>query len=258
MRKVDGGQVHEAKATGLARLTALWPLMMAFAITIAFAAATAQAQTDSARMMTMAEHAMMGHADSIAMRHMTMTAARAPTHKDSVRAKEVAAELKRAIAKYEDTAAAVADGFKMFLPNVKNQRVYHFTNYGWALMEAFRFSAGRPTSLLYSRGEGGKLRLIGAMYTAPRRMSASKLDDRVPLSIARWHQHVNWCVPKKSDQARWTEQKNGHPVFGPESPIATKADCEKAGGMFLDTLFGWMLHANVYESTDLGTVFGEP
>jgi hypothetical protein len=111
----------------------------------------------------------------------------------------------------------------MFLPGLKNQRVFHFTNGSRALMEAFRFNAEKPTSLLYKRGSDGKLKLVGAMYTMPKRASMEKLDDRVPLSVARWHKHVNWCVPKKGSESRWFEQKDGHPLFGPESPVATKA-----------------------------------
>jgi hypothetical protein len=34
------------------------------------------------------------------------------------------------------------------------------------------------------------------MYIAPRRFGPDRLDARVPLSIARWHRHVRWCVPK--------------------------------------------------------------
>ncbi len=95
------------------------------------------------------------------------------------------------------------------------------------------------------------------MYTMPKRASLSRLDDRIPLSVARWHKHVNWCLPKKGDQNRWLERKNGMPVFGPESPIATKVECDKVGGQFEPTLFGWMVHANVFAGDDLGTVFGD-
>ena len=55
------------------------------------------------------------------------------------RATDVAAQLKRAIAKYQDTRAAVADGYRMFPPGVKNQEVFHCTNYGRGFKEAFRF-----------------------------------------------------------------------------------------------------------------------
>src|SRR5438874_13385010 len=78
---------------------------------------------DSARMAGMADHVMSGPMDSIMMRHMELTPARRPTHADSVRATEVAAELKRAIAKYQDTAVAVKDGYQLFLPNLKTLRV---------------------------------------------------------------------------------------------------------------------------------------
>jgi hypothetical protein len=205
----------------------------------------------------MADHAMSGPMDEHVIKNMELTPTRKATRDDSLRATRVAADLKRAIAKYQDTAVAVADGYKMFLPNLKNQKVYHFTNYGRAFKEAFRFNVEEPTSLLYKRGDNGTLTLVGAMYTVPQRASIDRLNDRVPLSIARWHKHVNWCLPKKGDEARWLETKNGRPQFGPESPVATKAACDAVGGEFHDNLFGWMLHANVYEGTDLGTIFGD-
>jgi hypothetical protein len=216
-----------------------------------------KASSDTAQMAGMADHAMSGAMDDDMMKHMELTPKRAPTHADTVRVTAVAAELKRAIAKYEDTSAAVADGYKMFLPNVKTQHVYHFTNYRRALGEAFRFDAAKPTSILYTRGADGKFHLVGAMYTMPKRASLDRLNERVPLSIARWHKHVNWCVPKKSEEARWLERRDGKPLFGPESPIATKAECDAVRGTFHPNLFGWMIHANVYESPDLGKIFAD-
>ena len=123
-------------------------------------------------------------------------------------------------------------------------------------MEALRFDVEKPTSLLYQRGPDGELELIGAMYSAPKRMRTSKLDDRVPLSIARWHKHVNWCLPPQDRPELWLTRTNGMPVFGPESPVATRWDCERVGGRFYPNLFGWMIHANVFLGEDLGTVFG--
>jgi hypothetical protein len=48
------------------------------------------------------------------------------------------------------------------------------------------------------------------MYAAPKRFGPEKLDARVPLSVAQWHKHVNWCVPRKGEMARWREQKGGN------------------------------------------------
>lgn len=213
--------------------------------------------TDSARMAGMADHAMSGPMDENMMKHMELSPARTPTHDDSLRATRLAADLKRAIAKYQDTAVAIADGYKMFLPGVKKQNVYHFTNNGRAVASVFRFDPAKPTSVLYKRGDDGKLHLVGAMYTMPRNASLKRLNDRVPLGIARWHKHVNWCIPKKGGEARWLEQKNGKPIFGPEGSIATKAECDAANGDFHEHLFGWMLHANVYEGTDLASIFAD-
>ena len=215
------------------------------------------AAMDSARMAGMADHAMSGPMDENMMKHMELTPARAATHDDTVRAMRLAGELKQAIAKYSDTTAAVADGYRMFLPNVKQQKVYHFTNYGRAFMEAFRFDAAKPTSILYARGPDGRLKLVGAMYTMPKSASLDRLNDRVPLGVARWHKHVNWCLPKKGSESRYLERKNGQPVFGPESPIATKAECDAVNGDFHPNLFGWMIHANVVEGHDLASIWGD-
>lgn len=212
---------------------------------------------DSAHMAGMADHVMSGPMDMNMMKHMELTPLRPATHDDTVRALRVADELRTAIAKYGDTALARADGYKMFLPNVKQQRVYHFTNYHHAFASAFRFDPSKPTSILYRRGDDGRLRLIGAMYTMPKNATLERLDARVPLGIARWHKHVNWCVPKKGDQARWTELRDGHPVFGPESSIATKPDCDAVQGDFHPSVFGWMIHANVIEGHDLASIWSD-
>lgn len=207
-------------------------------------------------MIGAADAAMSGPMSDNASKHLEMSPTRPATAADSVKAREVVAQLRKALAKYADTSVAVADGFKMFAPQLKQQRVYHFTNYRNAFLEAFRFDPERPTSILYRRGADGRLELIGAMYTAPKRMRVSKLDDRVPLSIARWHKHVNWCIPKRGDADRWSERKDGQPVFGPESPIASKSECAAVGGLFFASPMGWMLHANVFAGEDLATIWG--
>jgi hypothetical protein len=193
----------------------------------------------------------------VAELHMVMTPRRPLAPGDSARAAAVAAELRGAILRYRDTTAAVADGFRMFAPQIKNQKVYHFTRGANAVQEAFRFDPARPTSLLYTKGAGGRLVLVGGMYTAPKRFSPEKLDERIPLSVARWHKHVNWCIPPRGQRERWLERANGRPVFGPESPIATRRACDAVGGVFLESPLGWMVHANVMTETDPAAIWGD-
>ena len=212
---------------------------------------------DNSRTTAMTDEAMSMLADSNMMKHMRLTPLRVATHDDTVRATKLAVELRQAIAKYQDTTAAVADGYRMFAPNIKNQRVYHFTNYGRAFMAVFHFDPAKPTSILYKRGDDGSLRLVGAMYTMRKRASFDRLNERVPLGIAQWHEHVNWCLPPKGQEARFAERQNGAPVFGPESPIASKTECDMVGGRFFENLGGWMVHANVYEGHDLATIWGD-
>ena len=189
--------------------------------------------------------------------HMQMTALRPGTAADSARAAGVAAILRDALRQYADTTAAVADGYRMFNPEDTHQRIYHFTSNWNALKEAFRFDPAKPTSLLYRKETSGRFVLTGAMYSTPKGFSPEKLDARVPLSVAQWHKHVNWCIPKKGEKARWSEAKDGHAVFGPASLIATKSACDAVGGVLHETVFGWMLHANVFAGDDPGTIWGD-
>jgi len=82
--------------------------------------------------------------------HMILTPPRAPNAADSGRAAALVRTMRAALARYRDVHVAEADGFRQFLPGVK-QPVYHFTNWRWAMGEMFRFDAARPTSLLYRR-----------------------------------------------------------------------------------------------------------
>ena len=127
--------------------------------------------------------------------HMHMTELR-PVHAgDAAKAQQVVEQARPALEKYRDYKVALAEGFRIFLPNVP-QKMYHFTNYENAIGEAFRFDPAKPTSLLYEK-HGDDYKLIGAMYTAPVRFSEQQLDERIPLSMTQWHQHVNMCKPPK-------------------------------------------------------------
>jgi hypothetical protein len=174
--------------------------------------------------------------------HMKMTALRPMRTGDQERADKVVQEARSAIAKYQDYRVALGDGYQIFLPNVP-QKMYHFTNRRYAFEAAFRFNPEHPTSLLYEK-RGDDYNLIGLMYTAPRRMSEAKLDKRVPLSIAQWHQHVNLCLPPKD---RRQETLQPHPQFGLQGSISTKDACEAEGGRFIPHVFGWMVHMYPYE-----------
>jgi hypothetical protein len=91
---------------------------------------------DTASMIGAADAAMSGHLSDAAKKHMELSPERRATRADSVRAAKVVRDLRAALGKYSDTAAAVADGYRMFMPNLKTQRVYHFTNYRRAFLGA--------------------------------------------------------------------------------------------------------------------------
>jgi hypothetical protein len=181
-------------------------------------------------MQTPDMHAMAGH--------MFMTELRPLKPGDREKADAVVAAARKAMAPYGDFHRALADGYKIFLPNVP-QAQYHFTNYEYGLASRSVFDPLKPTSLLYKKTGEDSYQLVGVMYTAKVDASEEDIDQRVPLSIARWHQHINFCKAPPDQKAAY---------FGPQAKfgllgsITTAEACEAAGGQFHPHLFGWMVH----------------
>jgi len=187
-----------------------------------------------------AMQSMEGHMDMGP--HMKMTALRPVQPGDAEKAQQVVEAARKACAKYMDYHTALADGFKIFHPEIP-QKMYHFTNYAYAFEAAFSFNPEHPTSLLYEK-HGDDYKLIGAMYTAPRRFGEDQLNQRIPLSVAQWHEHVNFCAPPAD---RRNEVLTAHPQFGLRGSITTEEACEAAGGTFRPVVFSWMVHVYPFE-----------
>jgi hypothetical protein len=174
--------------------------------------------------------------------HMKMTTLRDLKPGDQEKADAVVAAARKAAEKYADYKVALADGFKIFLPNLP-QKQYHFTNYRYAFDAAISFNPDHPASLLYEKhGDGYKL--IGVMYTAPKNASWNELDQRIPLSIAQWHAHINMCIPPED---RGNEAWGRNAKFGLAGSITTRGECDAAGGKFMPQIFGWMVHVYPFE-----------
>jgi hypothetical protein len=190
-------------------------------------------------------NSMEGHMDMGP--HMKMTALRPAKPGDVARAQQIADEARKASEKYTDYHTALSDGFKIFHPELP-QKMYHFTNYGYAMEAAFRFNPEHPTSLLYEK-HGDDYKLVGVMYTAPKRFGEDQLDERIPLSVAQWHEHVNFCTaPASMTLAEKREAYLGHnPQFGLRGSITTQEACDAAGGTFHPVVFNWMVHLYPFE-----------
>jgi len=182
--------------------------------------------------------------------HMYLTSLRPQKPGDQKKADAIAAAAKEAMAPYQDYQKALADGYQIFLPNLP-QPIYHFTKYEYGRAAQRQFDPLKPTSLLYKKTADGDYKLIGAMYTDRVDASEDELNDRIPLSVAHWHQHINFCKAPEGQKAAY---------FGPDArfglmgSITTKEACDAAGGEFHPHLFGWMVHVYPYE-TDAAKVW---
>ncbi len=176
--------------------------------------------------------------------HMHMTELRTPAPGDQQKSDAIVAAAKTAMEPYQDYHKALADGYRIFLPNIP-QPQYHFTNALNGLEARRHFDPLKPTSLLYKKTPDGGYKLVGAMYTDRVDASEDELNDRIPLSIARWHQHVNFCKAPMGQNAAY---------FGPDAKfgllgsINTSEACEAAGGTFFPHILGWMVHVYPYEA----------
>lgn len=176
--------------------------------------------------------------------HMIMTQPRPLSPGDQERADAVKRAALSAMAPYQDYRKALADGFKIFFPKVP-QPQYHFTKYQNSREANRHFDPLKPSSLLYTKRPDGGYQLVGAMYTDRVDASEDELNERIPLSIAHWHQHVNFCL------APWghgSEYFGPNAKFGLQGSISTAEDCHAAGGRFLPHVLGWMVHIYPYES----------
>jgi hypothetical protein len=237
-----------------------WP---AAALACLLLAGPAFAQNPSAGMAQMAGMQGMdsGHADA----HMVMTSLRPANAADSGRAAQIVETLRTSIEKYKDYRVALADGYRIFAPQLP-EREKHFTNWRHAAEAQFRFDPAHPTSLLYDRTADGGWKLAGAMYTAPRWYSLDQLNQRVPLSVARWHRHVNYCLPPRSDlrQARQHGTEKSNAGIKQEwvrfLKITDQQTCSQQNGRWIPQIFGWMVHVYPFSSDPwhLGPSAGAP
>jgi hypothetical protein len=170
--------------------------------------------------------------------HMAMTAPRPMQPGDQEKAAAVASAAKQALAPYQDYHKALADGYRIFLPNVP-QPQYHFTNIESGLAARDHWDPLKPTSLLYKKNSDGVYTLVGAMYTDRVDATEDELNQRIPLSIAHWHQHINLCWAPKGREAEYFGREA---KFGFSGSINTQQACDAAGGRFEPHFRGWMVH----------------
>ena len=170
--------------------------------------------------------------------HMYMTVLRPQKPGDQQKADAIVAAARQAMAPYRDYRKALADGFQIFLPNIP-QPQYHFSKAANGRAARSHFDPLKPTSLLYKKTADGGYELVGVMYTDRVDASEDEINERIPLSIARWHQHVNFC---RAPPGHWSEYFGPNPRFGLLGSIHIRDTCEAAGGKFLPHALGWMVH----------------
>ena len=178
--------------------------------------------------------------------HMSMTKLRPLRSGDQARADAIVAAAKRAAERYRDYRKAEADGYTIFMPD-QHQNVYHFILESPNLVDKDRFDPDQPRGLLYTKMDEPSpgYKLIGVMYMARYDATEEELNARIPLSIARWHAHLNMCVPQQPEQRNWLM---GDPTFGLNGSITTAEACTAAGGHFKPHLAGWMAHVYPFET----------
>ncbi|MGH9564079.1 MAG: hypothetical protein ACRD3S_21715 [Terracidiphilus sp.] len=174
--------------------------------------------------------------------HVYATVLRSGAPGDEQRAREILDILRHSMDKYKDSHAAIADGYAPFMPK-SEQQFYWFISNRNAYASAYEFNPGHATALLYKKSKGS-YQLAGAVFTAPKAATESQLNDRIPLSVARWHEHVNLCVAPKHAAGPADAKK-----FGLNGAIAAKDACEAAGGHWVPQVFGWMVTVFPFESS---------
>ena len=175
--------------------------------------------------------------------HMYMTPLRPKQPGDHEKAKTVVAELRATMERYKDYRKALLDGDAIANPKLK-QPQDHFINQANTREADLRFDPRKPTALLYRQTPMQEYKLEGAMYTTSPDATEDELNQRIPLSVARWHRHVNFC---EAPEDRAKDYQSAHPKFGRFGSINTREACIAEGGIFHPFVFTWMIHVFPYE-----------
>lgn len=176
---------------------------------------------------------------SMKMGHMQMSLKGAAAPGDAERATEILNAAAGVISRYRDVQTAVRDGYKPFFPSGEIGEEIHYTNYRYRRLERQHVDYSRPSSILYKRTADG-LKAVGVMYTAPIDSTPAQLDAIVPLSVATWHRHVDFCgAPRGLPKS---EQFGPNARFGPRGSIHTEQECAAAQGLWIPVVLEWMTH----------------
>lgn len=194
-------------------------------------------------MSSMGGMSVMGQSMGAMTNHMCITPLRAKQPGDEKRAKALVAQVKAAIEKYQDYKKAIADGYVQANPGVV-QPQYHFTNNANVQLADMQFDPTRPSALLYRQTPTEKFKLEGVMFTDSTSATEDELNQRVPLSVARWHEHMNFCAAPAN---KVKDYHGNHPKFGMFGSIHTADACKAEGGTFMPVIFSWMIHVFPYE-----------
>ncbi len=200
--------------------------------------------------MSKDEMRKMGPSMAAMAGHMIATPRWTEQPGDAERANAVIAQAKATMERYQDYHNALADGYVIANPDAQ-QTQWHFINDANNSEADVHFDPTKPSALLYLKARHNGYKLEGVMYTARLHESEDELNRRIPLSIARWHQHVNFCAAPAD---RVQEYFGPHPTFGMFGSINTKAACDAARGNFHPYMFAWMIHVFPYEK-DLKGIF---
>jgi hypothetical protein len=195
-------------------------------------------------MSDMGDMSDMGPSMEAMAGHVLITPQRPKQPGDDEKAKAAVAKVKATMERYKDYRKALADGYVIANPKLR-QPQYHFMNRANTQDADVHFDPTKPTALLYRQTPKLEYKLEGAMYTASPQATETELNERIPLSIARWHRHVNLCLAPE-DQVK--DYKADHPKFGMFGSINTKEACEAERGTFHPYFFTWMVHVFPYES----------
>ncbi len=182
--------------------------------------------------------------------HMYITPLRPKRPGDKEKAIAVVATTRAAIERYKDYRKALADGYVIANPKLK-QAQYHFISNANTREADLHFDPSKPTALLYRRTPMQEYKLEGVMYTANPDATEDELNERIPLSVVRWHRHVNVC---DAPEDRVKDYLAAHPKFGMFGSINTQEACTAERGVFHPYMFTWMIHVFPYES-DFKDVF---
>ena len=137
---------------------------------------------------------VMGESMAAMTNHMCITPLRPRQPGDEEKVKAVVAQGQGSHREIQGLQEGVGRRIRASRTRRLSSLSIHFTNDANERLADTLFDPTKPSALLYYQTPTQRYKLEGVMFTASPSATEDELNQRIPFSIVRWHEHTKFCA----------------------------------------------------------------